>query len=105
MATLNPTDANGYIGVPAATDTFSPAFPKWMYNPTLPAVIVANWSQELALLNQNTGWSESSVNAVLPPIPPVTKLSSFSNDTQAALGGVPIGGQYLNGNFLMQRIS
>ena len=31
--------------------------------------------------------------------------TSYDNDTQAAAGGVPLGGQYRNGNFIMVRVT
>jgi hypothetical protein len=97
----NPTDSNNYIGPGKLASQPGNTFPKWLYNPTLPAVIVQNWAQEVALLNQNVGWQESPSN--FPP--PNVQFISYANDTQAAAGGIPLGGTYFNGNFQMRRIS
>lgn len=60
---ISPTDANGYIGPPAMSDTISPGYPKWLYHPTNPAVIVADAAAEAALQKQDGAWTEIDPNA------------------------------------------
>ncbi len=103
----NPTDANGYIGVPNAADTNGPLYPKWLYNPSLSPVIVPDWNAEQALLSLGVGWTETPTNYTNSPYVNTYILNanspSYANDTLAASGGVIIGAYYLNGNFVMLR--
>jgi hypothetical protein len=41
----------------------------------------------------------------LPDGPTLQGGTSYANDTDAATGGVPVGGIYRNGNFIMVRMS
>lgn len=46
---LPQSDASGYVGPPGPSDVPQATYPRWMYSPTLPPVIVENLSQQLAL--------------------------------------------------------
>jgi len=120
MPAFSPTDASGYVGPPAAANTFAPSFPKWLYhpNPLNNPVIVANWAAELALQTADSRWSETPQTAIQflsldQPIvfnamgyldtPNPTPLPVLVNDVAAAQNQVPVGAMYFNGtNFVVR---
>lgn len=88
---INP-DAVSYVG-PQPQVPIQPPFPRWMYNPVLPPVIVVNLAQQNALIALGTGWTV----AYQPPYPaPNTSPQSVSamvptgtTDNFAPQGAVP----------------
>jgi hypothetical protein len=69
--------------------------PGWAFNfiPT-----ATEWNNEWASKADDAG-PLASLIALSPSSP------SYANDTEAAAGGVQIGEFYLNGNFVMKRLS
>lgn len=60
---ISPTDANGYIGPPAASDTVSPGYPKWLYHPINAPIIVPDATTEASYQSQDSRWTETDPNA------------------------------------------
>ena len=88
---INP-DAQTYVG-PEPQPLAPPGFPRWMYNPVLPPVIVVNTAQLNQLIALGTGWSTSYIGPYpVPNSPPASIaaiLSSGITDNFLPAGSVP----------------
>jgi hypothetical protein len=70
---------------------------------TVPGNIVG--AANLATTGSNTFYGNQTISNGYVILSQVSQSLNFSDDAAAAIGGVPLGGLYRNGNFIAIRIS